>query len=66
MARRHRPIAQADWDEAEVSWSGLTPGQIEVARRVYDELLALEWLSWPARAEAKRRVLLEVASDDAG
>jgi len=65
MARRHIPIAHADWDEAEVSWASLMPDRLEVAQRAYDELLALEWLSWPARAEAKRQALVEVASDDA-
>jgi len=56
---RHQPIRQVDWDEAAVSWAGLTPEQLEVAEREYRALRREEWIEWAARAEARRRALAE-------
>lgn len=63
---RHAPVEQADWDEAEVSWAGLTPEQRAVAEREYRALRREEWTEWAARREARRRALTPSPSPTRG
>lgn len=44
------------WTEQEVDWSDLSPAEREEAERIRGELVRDDWLSWPARAAARRRV----------